>query len=288
MQHTSLQAWRYGGWRPMVFMQHGLATGFWMATAAVVGLWLWWSGAVRRLWGFPMLWYVVGVWLVAILCRSTGAWALMVFGLAATITVRYGKLRWGLVALVILTPIYIASRATGTVTQETLTGAMGTVFPESRIASMRARLMQEDTISARAWRRPVFGWGPWGDYRMGEGWVRAVDSLWIIMFGKYGWVGLSALVTTILLPAGLWAWRVRPKVWLTPQFATAGAMALILPLYMIDCLINAMANPSFMLVAGGLGPAAVLAGKASREKINGRTVRSRGRNVPQSLPQLVD
>ncbi len=40
-QHTFGQHLRYGGFRPIVFMQHGLMVGLWMAAASLAGLWLW-------------------------------------------------------------------------------------------------------------------------------------------------------------------------------------------------------------------------------------------------------
>ena len=39
---------RFGGYRPTVFLQHGLAVGMWMTSASLVGVWLWYSRASRR------------------------------------------------------------------------------------------------------------------------------------------------------------------------------------------------------------------------------------------------
>lgn len=257
MQHTSLQAWRYGGWRPMVFLQHGLATGFWMAMAAVAGLWLWRSKAQRRLWGLPMSWLVVPVLVTAVLCRSSGAWALLAFAGCVYLVTRWTKWRLALAALIVLIPAYAVTRTTQVISESTVTNAVGLVFPAERVASLRARLMQEDTISSHAMQRPLLGWGPWGDFRQGAGYVKAVDSLWLIAFGKYGMIGLAGLMGTILVPAAVWVRRTRADRWLDGHAAGGTAGALILTLYMIDCLSNGMPNPVFMLAAGGLGIAAV-------------------------------
>jgi hypothetical protein len=53
-QHEFLQTVRWGGFRPMVFMSHGLALGLLMSLACLSGFWLWRSGAKQRLWGVPM------------------------------------------------------------------------------------------------------------------------------------------------------------------------------------------------------------------------------------------
>ncbi len=53
-QHEFVQTLRWGGFRPMVFMNHGLALGLWMTLACLSGYWLWRTGTKKRLWGVPM------------------------------------------------------------------------------------------------------------------------------------------------------------------------------------------------------------------------------------------
>jgi hypothetical protein len=53
-QHNWRQAYRFEGWRPTVFMQHGLAVALWMVIAAMVGYWLWRTRTVLMLWKVPM------------------------------------------------------------------------------------------------------------------------------------------------------------------------------------------------------------------------------------------
>ena len=45
-QHDFSQTFRFGGYRPMVFMQHGLMVGMWMGMATLAGIWLAWTGAL--------------------------------------------------------------------------------------------------------------------------------------------------------------------------------------------------------------------------------------------------
>jgi len=45
-QHSFAQTVRYGGFRPMVFMEHGLMVGMWMTAASAVGVWLLISGVL--------------------------------------------------------------------------------------------------------------------------------------------------------------------------------------------------------------------------------------------------
>jgi hypothetical protein len=64
---------------------------------------------------------------------------------------------------------------------------------------------------------------------------------------------------TLLLPVLLYRHRVPPGWWAHPLAAPGAVLAVLLPLYMIDCLMNAMLNPVFVLAIGGLAGAGVKA-----------------------------
>src|SRR5207248_1739976 len=49
LQHDFSQTIRFDGYRPMVFMQHGLELGLWMSAACLAGYWLWRAGLWQRL-----------------------------------------------------------------------------------------------------------------------------------------------------------------------------------------------------------------------------------------------
>ena len=76
-----LQSVRMGGYRPVMFMQHGLMVGTFMCAAAMMGIWLWWNGALKPVFKFPKATPVIFVTLVAIACKSAGAILLMFVGL---------------------------------------------------------------------------------------------------------------------------------------------------------------------------------------------------------------
>jgi len=61
MQQTFRESKRWGGYRPVVFLQHGLAVGMFMCTAALAGWWMWRSGAVKRIKSIPMGFAAVAV-----------------------------------------------------------------------------------------------------------------------------------------------------------------------------------------------------------------------------------
>src|SRR5207253_10406528 len=88
LQHDFTQTIRFDGYRPMVFMEHGLALGLWMSAACLAGYWLWRAGLWQRL-GLPeALARRPGLTLLAlaattVACKSTGAILLGVAGAAA-------------------------------------------------------------------------------------------------------------------------------------------------------------------------------------------------------------
>src|SRR5215212_5815302 len=80
-QHSFAQTIRSGGYRPMVFMQHGIACAMWMTAAAIVGVWLWLTGALKDVFGVPISILAPMLALTAAMCHSAGALMLLIAGL---------------------------------------------------------------------------------------------------------------------------------------------------------------------------------------------------------------
>ena len=57
--HSFAQTYRFGGWRPTVFMDHGLMVGLWMAMSCLAGIWLYVSGTLRSIRGISLPWFLV-------------------------------------------------------------------------------------------------------------------------------------------------------------------------------------------------------------------------------------
>src|SRR5205807_761023 len=88
-----LQSVRLGGYRPVMFMQHGLMVGTFTCTATIMGLWLWLNGALKPIAKLPH-WAVVGFMaLIAIGCKSAGALLLMALALAVLFLTRAMRTR---------------------------------------------------------------------------------------------------------------------------------------------------------------------------------------------------
>jgi hypothetical protein len=255
------QSYRLGGYRPTVFMNHGLAVGAWMMAATLAGIWLWKTGTIKQLWDIPMNWLVITLLITFVLCRSTGAYVLLVIGLVLIFLSNW--LRTALPVLLVLLSmciyLYINSM-TETYFTDQLVSVMSKVFPEERVQSAEFRFNNEEILADKARQRIVFGWGGYGRNRVyARDWkgdlvdITVTDSLWIIAFGVNGIVGLSSITASMLLPvASLFVLRYPAATWSHRKIAPAAVLALVLALYMLDCILNAMTNPIFALTSGGI------------------------------------
>jgi hypothetical protein len=258
-QHDFLQVIRYEGFRPLVFMEHGLAVGFWMVAASLVGVWLALTGGlavVRRVPGLREIdprWLLAGLLVSTVLVKSTGALALGIVGIGVLLVGRRLRPRLMLALLLVAPPAYVVTRASGVFDSARITGWVSRFNPD-RAQSLGFRFDNEDLLMGKAFERPLLGWGTPGKARLEteEGFETVTDGLWIIALGSYGWTGLLLLGGALLLPTALFIVRTPPAAWAQPAGAAITAIAVILALYATDCLSNAMLNPVYFLLAGGL------------------------------------
>lgn len=259
-QHRFAQTYRLGGWRPTVFLQHGLAVGMWMCMGALIAWWTTISGSFRR-WE-SILFPAVGVLgLTALLVKSLGALFLMLLGALALFLSRTLGVRWLVVVLTCVPPLYYSVRISGTWTGDGLVTSIRTNISPERAQSVAFRLENEHLLIDRALLRPALGWGRWGRsglYSDTGKKLTTADGRWILAFGRYGYVGLLSLTLVFLLPAWLWLSSVPPPLLGRHDLAPATGLGVLLSLYAIDSLLNAMPNPFMPMAAGSLGGFALL------------------------------
>jgi hypothetical protein len=277
---------RYGGWRPSVFMDGGLQVGMWMATASLVGIWMRKTRALKRIGGFSAAPLVVVLLATAFLCRATGALVLLVMGLAVMWVTWRLSTKWALVGLLLIAPSYVATRSTALWNGEPVL-SLAKMVDNDRAESLKFRLNNEDMLAAKAIRQPWFGWGSWGRGRVYDKWgndISITDGLWIIEFGRHGYAGLVSWLAAIVMPLALLTWRYPARRLASAELAPALVLAILVTLYAIDCLVNAMINPVFMLAGGGVVSFA-LASQSLRDSVmpNGST-RSRSDSMADSVP----
>lgn len=251
-QHQFSQSIRGGGFRPVVFLDHGLWLAFFSMTSTLSALALWRATPApgRNAYLVAFL-YLAGV---LILSKSLGA---LMFGIVLTpLIMFFGRKTQLLIALVIalLVLAYPVLKTSHLFPQEMLVAQASKISPD-RAQSLQFRFDNEDTLLARANQKPLFGWGSWGRNHLrdaADGKITSVtDGRWIIVFGVFGWVGFIAEFGLLTLPL-IWLRRALKREPDDVQSASVGALALILTFNVLDLLPNATLTPLTWLIAGAL------------------------------------
>lgn len=271
---------RFGGYRPRVFMQDGLMVAMWMATATLIGICLWRAKLLPQLYNLPASLWVAMLTTTTILCRSTGALALLLVGLACFWFTRASLTRLALIGLLAIAPAYLFTRIAGFWDGTQITHLVAQL-DEDRAQSFQFRLDNEDILVAKAMQSPILGWGGWGRSRVFDEFgkdISITDGLWIQILGTNGLIGLIALYGILLLP--LWQCISFYRVMPSRDLPVILSLSIATTLYAIDCLPNSMENPTFMLIAGGLANASTF----KRKLIDDREVVSTNTDARSRQP----
>lgn len=281
--HSFAQTMRYGGFRPTVFMIHGLEVGMWMMAVTLIGIWLWQAKAIKKVWFIPIPWLVFALVVTFILLKSTGAYLYLIYGIFILFTAKLFRRSLPLLILIVSISLYLSFASTGNFTTqnaEPVLLAISNNISEDRAQSLEFRLENEELLVEKALEKPVFGWGGWGRSRVYDyNWegvlenISVTDSLWIITYGTTGMVGLISLYAAFFIPVCIFTLKRYPaKFWFHPQVAPTASLAVVITLYMLDNTLNAQFNPIFTLICGGItGLAVQVPNKVTNQKIKLRS-----------------
>ena len=248
---------RLGSWRPFVFFSTGLELGMWMTASSLTAVWLWRCGSVKHLGHYSLgTWFLPILLITTFFCRATGALVLLIAGLMILwLCTRYGS-KLLFCALLLVPPVYYVIRIPNLWSGSELIGFIDNYINKERSQSLGYRIEMENLLTRKAMVQPVFGWGGWGrslvyDEHTGRD-ISPTDGMWIIFLGCYGCVGLLAWTTMMLLPPWLFVLRFPVRQWRDPTVAPMAALATLIGLYVVDCLVNGFMNLSYVLACGGL------------------------------------
>ncbi len=256
-QHNFLQTLRDGGgFRPMVYMDHGLMTSMWMVLGVFLGSWLLYVGELpEKILSVPTRYMLMLLAFTAIMMQSVGSLVLLVIGLLVIYLSSKIKKPVLLIVMVAIPHLYVITRTTGIWDGTNLSGFVAEKFSADRAQSLQFRFDNETILIDKALQGTLFGWGGFGRSRVYDDKGRDIsiaDGLWIITLGQNGIYGLATLIIAIQVPVILFLMRIKAEYWKNREWAAPGVMAVFLAIYMIDNLLNAMINPIYMLFSGGL------------------------------------
>ncbi|EKE43263.1 hypothetical protein OCGS_2600 [Oceaniovalibus guishaninsula JLT2003] len=249
-QHSFAQHVRAGGYRPIVFLPHGLWVGFFLfsvVVAAVALVRVSPKGTTRTRYVWAALWML----LILSLSRNLGAMALalMLAPLVLLVPALWQARVAMAVSLVVL--FYPAVRQAGLIPMDRITRIAASIS-QDRAQSLQFRFRNEDQLLERALERPVAGWGGWGRSRVYDpetgNDISTTDGYWIVILGTSGWVGYIALLGLLTMPVIALPRTARRKP-LPPETAALGLIMAGNFIYMVP---NSTLSPIGWMMAGAL------------------------------------
>jgi hypothetical protein len=243
---------RYGGFRPVVFLNNGLTLSFFIMTSLLASIALWRTKIRIRQFPSPGVSAYLAVLLT--LCKSAGAFS---YGLVGGLILKWASPRFQTKFAVVLVSIgllYPTLRAADVFPTTTLVN-VARLVSEERAGSLQFRFDNEDLLLARASERYWFGWGRYGRSRVysddtGND-VSVTDGAWIILLGTFGIVGFLAQFGLLALPV-IRAARSLKYLKSRNDALLLAALSVILGLSVIEQLPNASISPWTWLLAGAL------------------------------------
>lgn len=255
VQQSWIDMLRWGGFRPVVFLNQGLMVAMWMSLTTLVGYTLHRAGKLPRIGAFPAGPVLALMALTTVLCKTLAAILFLLGGVLIVNFVSRSRLVLPVMLLALAPSVYVVLRLSNALDNEALVELV-TPLSAERADSFGLRLKAESILVERTRERPLFGWGGWG--RNTTEWNDeftnevVLDGLWLIAFSKYGLVGLTALLATLAVPVVSLLLRRRLAMPFDGAGTAAGALALVLALFSVDTLLNDNLQPIFLLAGGGL------------------------------------
>lgn len=254
-QHEFQQTYRAIGYRPMVFLSHGLVLSMWMMVSTLCGYWLWQRAFLRYIGPVPM-WICLSIVTAAtLLTQSVNALFLLTVGLVILWAPLKLRITAPLICLMLVAPGYVYVRTLTDTNPMPLVRLVEKTISAERARSLQTRFVNEEILLTKARERPANGWGRWGRSRVlndyGED-ISKTDGMWIIALGETGFVGLFALMLVYAMPLLIFWKRYPASSWRLHTTAPVAVIAIVIGLYSIDNLFNSAITPILVMSMGAV------------------------------------
>ncbi|MET0169197.1 MAG: hypothetical protein ABW191_02270 [Aliihoeflea sp.] len=251
-QHSFDQTMRFGGFRPIVFLQHGLWVALFAVTALAAA-----CASLRYAEPHQRTRYVAASFylgVILIFCRSVGP---VVLAAALVPLVLFASMRTQLRVAAVLAIIVVAYpllRSADLVPVDAML-AQAEHVDADRQGSLRYRFDNEAILLDRANEKPYFGWGAWNrnlvhDYETGQS-ISVSDGRWIIVIGIGGLFAYIAEFGLLALPL-LMLRRRALSIQRDADAPFLGVLGLMLAFNMVDLIPNATLTPITWILAGSI------------------------------------
>ncbi len=245
--HSFAQHMRGDGFRPVVFLNHGLALSLFFTFSVLA------ARGIMRL-SKPqdrLKWAVAAAWLFATMFLTKSLGPLMItvvlIPVLLFLSIRLQLLAVAGIAVIMLT--YPMLRAAHLIPVDEVMSFVEDFNP-ARAASLNTRVENEEILLEKAQQRPVFGWGVWGRQRVFDSEGRNLsitDGTWIIELGAGGWVRYIGILGLLCWPVIALLFARREKIDLV-----CVTLAIILSAKLVDLIPNSGIPGINWLMAGAL------------------------------------
>jgi len=260
--HSFGQQIRDGGFRPVVFLGHGLLVAIFTCMAVLAAAYV--AKRQEKIFGLPGWVWLAYLMCLLILCRSFGALIIAVLSLGVFFGVPKRGQRVICATIAISVLVYPALRGIDVVPVQAVANEVLSIS-EERAGSFQTRIDNENALLARANQRPLFGWGGYGRNRVYDEFtgqdLSITDGTWVIIAGTNGWAGYLSTFGLLSIAVVL-ACRRAGKLGQANSI-----MPFILVVNMVDLIPNSSLTPLTWLLAG-----AVLA-EGEIDKFGGRSLK---------------
>lgn len=246
--HSFFQHMRAGGFRPLVFLDHGLLLGIFLACSVLAM-----AVMARTSTGVARAKFLLGVpYLLVVLFLSKNLGALIIATALLPIVLFFSVRKQMLIAAVIagITLSFPLLRSAGFVPTEAIVQVAERVSAE-RASSLQFRFDHEAMFLEKAAERWVFGWSGNGRWRVYDGAgndIGVSDGAWIITLAQWGLVGYTAFFSLICMPIIICAFR-QARYRIT---SVTSGLCIVLSAHLIDQIPNASLTPLLWMLAGAI------------------------------------
>lgn len=275
-QHSYLQTIRMGGWRPIVFMGHGLALGVFISGAVLLSLAF--TKEKSKIFRVPNSAWTAYLAIVLVLCKSTGAIVYAVLFGPLLLISRGRLVIWAAASLAALLLLYPMLR--GVIDTDGIVSSIAE-YDVERAQSLAFRFDNEADLLERAMERPLFGWGIYSRGRVFDQWGEdqtVTDGSWIIMLGIRGLFGFLLLFGVLVYPV-FQTWRKRKLILNTPVGSLIAAFCLLVGVRSAELIPNGLFSCLPFFLSGAL------AGLVSRVPRGSPRSRPLSPSTPQQKPK---
>jgi hypothetical protein len=245
---------RYFGFRPIGLLEDGNQLGIWMAAASLIAASLAVSRLPKRILGLPIGWVALGLACTTLLCQSAGSILLLLVLLPLILLKRRSVLRTSIAILTVAIVTFALFRMTNLVSlralvqQNALVRSIAMELASIGRQSLGWRLARDESHISIALEKPLLGHGRWNWWQNGD---TRPWSLWLLILGMYGVIGLISFGLILFLPVLRTTWSLTANTDPDDSKLRLTLVALILMVAADDLLNGAMILP-YLLLMGGL------------------------------------